>query len=180
MLGRGEWAKCRNKPFRVKDTWVTIFVGSCVLRAVEAFEPLGTMVPQNVSSKEGAAHGPRHPSCFWLFFLLKFCGGCSELGYVFWEVVRGLLRNQINELELSPFRSWPLFVGLSVFLSFSLSFPREGGGYLRDDWLGWPRLDAGEEQDWYDLVFSTLFWHFFRFWAKGNSCSARWAWIFLP
>ena len=29
----------------------------------EAFGPLGTMVPQNVSSKEGAGHGPRHPSC---------------------------------------------------------------------------------------------------------------------
>ena len=30
----------------------------------EAFGPLGTMVPQDDSSKGGAAHGPRHPSCF--------------------------------------------------------------------------------------------------------------------
>ena len=29
-----------------------------------------------------------------------FSGGCSELGYVLWEVVWVDLRNQINELEL--------------------------------------------------------------------------------
>ena len=30
----------------------------------EALVLLGTMVPQDDSPKGGAAHGPRHPSCF--------------------------------------------------------------------------------------------------------------------
>ena len=30
----------------------------------ETFASLGTMVPQYDSPKGGAAHGPRHPSCF--------------------------------------------------------------------------------------------------------------------
>ena len=30
----------------------------------ETLASLGTMVPQNDSPRGGAAHGPRHPSCF--------------------------------------------------------------------------------------------------------------------
>ena len=57
-----EWAECRNKPFGVKVSCFTLFEslggGS---RSGEALGPLGTTVPQDDSSKGGAAHGPRHP-----------------------------------------------------------------------------------------------------------------------
>ena len=47
-----------------------------------------------------------------------------------------LLRNQINELELSPFRSLPLFASLfASFLSCS-SLSWVEGGYRHNDFLG--------------------------------------------
>ena len=44
----------------------------------ETLASLGTMVPQNDSPRGGAAHGPRHPSCFWFFWLFVVLVGVRE------------------------------------------------------------------------------------------------------
>ena len=52
----------RGHSFLLDLCWLLRFGGDS--HGGEALKLLGTMIPQNVSSKGGAAHGPRHPSCF--------------------------------------------------------------------------------------------------------------------
>ena len=178
------WAKCRNTPFGV----LAFFLVNCLqfLRfgggshGGEAFEFLGTMVPQNVSSKGGAAHGPRHPSCFWLFFLNLFSVGIRNLVIMFSECLSGFfwgiksMKWTCRPLDLCPC----LFGCLLRFCFLSLSVPGRGEGIVAmtvyDD------FDVTQERtrSWYDFFFSVWLFQVLGK-RKFLQCQVGWE-FFLP
>ena len=142
-----EWAKCRNIPSGVKAFCLAIckfvrFGGGS--HSAEALGPLGTMVSQNDSSKEGAAHGP---ATLLTLDYLSCCGArfgvwkMVSFSVFVWDVwgINPLFR-PLGPSDLSSCWFW-LFCFFSLFAQ---------GRYRRDDFLGRPWLDLGKWLAWSD------------------------------